>query len=82
MQMRSILPTASRAVESIDGWLPADAPPQREALEQWLALARQCVDHRPRLAHLVAVAGVVPSTVVVLVAKHLADRSNASCLSG
>ena len=46
-------------------WLPADAPPEREALTEGLALARQCLDHRPRPAHH-RVAVVVPSTVVLV----------------
>lgn len=44
----------------MDGFLPADAPPEREALHVGLSLARQCPDHRPRLAHgAVAVADVL-----------------------
>lgn len=68
-KMRSILPTASRPEQNgwMDQyqWLPADAPPEREALTEGLPLARQCLDHRPRPAHH-RVAVVVPSTVLVV----------------
>lgn len=73
------MPTASRPEQNgwIDGWvvwLPADAPPEREALTEGLALARQRLDHRPRPAHH-HVAVVVPSTVLVAMAADMMEYS-------
>jgi hypothetical protein len=52
---------------------PADAPPEREALDVGFALARQCPDHRPRLAHDVAVVATLGTTPQLLAA--MADRT-------
>jgi len=55
-------------------WLPADAPPEREALREGLALAGQCLDHRPRPAHR-HVAVVVPGTVLIVAMADMMEYS-------